>query len=437
MEGGTSARSKLSSVTRYMLAGFIVIVTLVGGVGVWAAQTEIAGAVIASGLVVVESNVKKVQHPTGGVVGEIYVKDGDLVRAGDLLLRLDETVTRANLQMIVKQLDELIVREARLKAERDAAKSVVFPTSLDDRRETPPIQEMFNGEQSLFESRRDSREGQKAQLRERVVQLDQEFAGVSGQIAAKAREIDLIGKQLKDLETLEEKQLVTTATMVALRREAARLEGEHGQLTAAAAQTRGKVTEINLQILRIDQDMRTEVVKELRETQSRLNEFFERKVAAEDQLRRVELRAPQSGKVHQLSVHTVGGVINPSEPAMLIVPDSDKLIVEAKIAPQDIDQVLHSHTARIRFAAFNQRTTPELDGNIRSVAADLTQDPRSGDSYYTARVDISDQELARLEGNKLVPGMPAEVLIKTHDRTALSYFTKPLQDQIVRAFRER
>jgi HlyD family secretion protein len=427
----------LSGVTRYMLAGFVAIVTLVGGVGVWAAQTEIAGAVIASGLVVVESNVKKVQHPTGGVVGEIYVKDGDVVRAGDLLLRLDETVTRANLQMITKQLDELVVREVRLKAERDGVKSVEFPGSLNARKDTPTIREIFSGERNLFESRRDSREGQKAQLRERITQLDQEFAGVSGQVAAKTREIDLIGKQLKDLETLEEKQLVTAATMVALRREAARLEGEHGQLTAAAAQTRGKVTEINLQILRIDQDMRTEVVKELGETQSRQSEFFERKVAAEDQLKRVELRAPQSGKVHQLSVHTVGGVVNPSEPAMLIVPDSDKLVVEAKINPQDIDQVLQSRTARIRFAAFNQRTTPELDGEIGSIAADLTQDPRSGDSYYTARINIPVAELARLEGNKLVPGMPAEVLIKTHERTALSYFIKPLQDQIARAFRER
>jgi HlyD family secretion protein len=308
---------------------------------------------------------------------------------------------------------------------------------LNARKDTPTIREIFSGERNLFESRRDSREGQKAQLRERITQLDQEFAGVSGQVAAKTREIDLIGKQLKDLETLEEKQLVTAATMVALRREAARLEGEHGQLTAAAAQTRGKVTEINLQILRIDQDMRTEVVKELGETQSRQSEFFERKVAAEDQLKRVELRAPQSGKVHQLSVHTVGGVVNPSEPAMLIVPDSDKLVVEAKINPQDIDQVLQSRAARIRFAAFNQRTTPELDGEIGSIAADLTQDPRSGDSYYTARINIPVAELARLEGNKLVPGMPAEVLIKTHERTALSYFIKPLQDQIARAFRER
>ena len=267
--------------------------------------------------------------------------------------------------------------------------------------------------------------------------LDQEFAGVSGQIDAKSREIQLIGKQVVDLETLEEKKLVTAGTMVALRREAARLEGEYGQLKASAAQTRGKVTEIELQILRIDQDMRTEVVKELRENQSRTAEYGERRIAAEDQLKRIELRAPQSGTVHQLAVHTVGGVINGGEPVLYIVPDSDKLVVEAKIAPHDIDQVLESRTAMLRFAAFNQRTTPELVGTIRSIAADLTQDARSGESFYTAHIELPEAESAKLEGRKLVPGMPAEVHIKTHDRTALSFLVKPLQDQFARAFRER
>jgi HlyD family secretion protein len=428
---------KLSDVRNYMLAGFAVIIFLVGGVGVWAAQTEISGAVIASGVVVVETNIKKVQHPTGGIVGEIRVKNGDVVQAGDLLLRLDETVTRANLAMVSNQLDELMVREQRLKAERDDASEVPFPAALLPRRDKPEIEEIFAGERSLFQSRRESRLGQKAQLRERVSQLDQEFAGVSGQIDAKAREIQLIGKQVVDLETLEEKKLVTAGTMVALRREAARLEGEYGQLKAAAAQTRGKVTEIELQVLRIDQDMRTEVVKELRENQSRTAEYVERRIAAEDQLKRIELRAPQSGTVHQLAVHTVGGVINGGEPVLFIVPDSDKLVVEAKIAPHDIDQVLESRTAMLRFAAFNQRTTPELVGTIRSIAADLTQDARSGESYYTARIELPEAESAKLEGRKLVPGMPAEVHIKTHDRTALSFLMKPLQDQLARAFRER
>lgn len=430
-------RRDLGSVWRYLLAGFVIIVGLVGGVGVWAAQTEISGAVIALGTVVVESSIKKVQHPTGGVVGEIHVKNGDFVQAGDLLLRLDETVTRASLQMVAKQLDELAVREARLVAERDDANAVPAPPALSDRQSDAAIGEILGGERSLFESRRNSRQGQKSQLRERIAQLDQEFAGISGQLDAKAREIQLIGKQLRDLETLEEKKLVTAATMVALRRESARLEGEYAQLKAAAAQTRGRVSEIELQILRIDQDMRTEVVKELRECQSKIAEFTERRVAAEDQLKRVDLRAPQSGTVHQLAVHTVGGVINGGEAVMFIVPDSDKLVVEAKIAPHDIDQVLGGRQVMLRFAAFNQRTTPELVGEIVSISADLAEDPRTGENYYTGRISVPDEEMSKLDGGKLVPGMPAEVHIKTRDRTALSFLVKPFQDQVARAFRER
>ncbi len=220
-----SKSGELARVGHYILAGLAIIIALFAGVGFWAAKTEISGAVIAQGTVVVESSVKKVQHPTGGIVGEIHVKNGDFVGAGDLLLRLDETVTRANLQMISKQLDELAVREARLKAERDGASEIAVPPELLARQSEQGIEEIIKGERSLFESRRNSTDGQKAQLRERIMQLDQEFSGISGQIEAKGREIGLIGKQLEDLETLEAKRLVTAGTMVALRREAARIEG--------------------------------------------------------------------------------------------------------------------------------------------------------------------------------------------------------------------
>ncbi len=290
---------------------------------------------------------------------------------------------------------------------------------------------------TFFRSRRESREGQKAQLKERIAQLNEEFSGVSGQITAKAREIELIGEELKSLEHLEAQQLVTSSKMVSLRREAARLEGERGQLRASAAQAKGKIAEIELQILHIDQEFRSELLQELTENQSKQATLVERRIAAEDQLKRVEIRAPQSGIVHQLAAHTVGGVVNPGEPVMLIVPEGDKLVIEAKIAPHDIDQVLQSQTATIRFAAFNQRTTPEINGLIRSVAADLTQDARSGESFFTVRIEIPEAELARLENSRLVPGMPAEVHIRTQDRTALSYLLKPLQDQIAKAFRER
>ncbi len=407
--GAVSANARIHG---YMIGGFVVVFLLIGGFGVWAARTELAGAVIAGGVVVVDSSVKKVQHPTGGVVGEILVKNGAKVRAGDLVLRLDETVTRANLQMVSKQLDELMIREARLKAERDSLPEYALPAVLAGREDEPAIVEISNGEKSLFQSRKDTREGQKAQLRERVAQLGEEYAGVTAQITSKSKEIELIGRELKSLEGLEEQRLVTTAKMMALRREAARLEGEHGQLRAAAAQAKGKSAEIELQILRIDQEFRTDLVQELRENQSKQAELVERRVSAEDQLKRVDIRAPQSGTIHQLAAHTVGGVINPGEPIMLVVPEDDKLVIEARIAPHDIEQVLQSHDALIRFSAFNQRTTPEIKGLIRSVSADLTQDQRTGESYFLSRIEIPDAELERLgEHNKLVPGMPADVQI--------------------------
>lgn len=425
------------SVAGYMLAGVAVTVLMVGGLGGWAATTEISGAIVAPGTVVVETNVKKVQHPTGGVVGEILVKNGMKVKAGDLLLLLDETVTRANLSMVTKQLDELLVRETRLKAERDDANFFETPDVLLPRVDEPQVQDILSGEQSLFKSRRESQSGQKAQLQERIAQLDQEFEGITAQFDAKGREIELIAKELSGLAELEAKQLVTTTKVAALKREQARLQGEQGQYKASAAQTKGKVAEIGLQIVRLDQELKTEVVKELREIQSKQAEYNERKIAADDQLRRVEIRAPQSGLVHQLSVFTVGGVVNPGDPIMLIVPEGDRLVVEARIGPQDIDQVFIGQTAMVRFAAFDQRSTPEVKADVIGISADLTRDPNTGEPYFLSRVAITEQEILRLGANKLMPGMPADVQIRTQDRTALSYLLKPLEDQINKAFRER
>lgn len=427
-----------ASVNRYMLGGLIVVFSLFGGIGVWAARTNLSGAVLAGGLVVVDSNVKKVQHPTGGVVGEIMVKNGQSVKAGDLLMRLDETVTRANLRMVADQLDELAVRSARLRAERDGLKDIPVPDILANREDEEKLSAIMKDERKLFDSRRDMREGQKAQLRERISQLKEEIEGISGQIESKGREIQLIGQELAGLETLEEKRLVPTSKMVALRREAARLEGERGQLQAEAAKAKGKITETELQILSIDQDFVTELMKELRDNQAKEAEFSQKKVAAEDQLKRVDIRAPQSGLVHQLQVHTVGGVINPAEPVMMIVPEGDQLVIEARIAPHDIDQVLISdRSALVRFSAFSQRTTPELVGHVKSISPDLTMDQKTGESYFVARIEIPETEIVKLGEKKLVPGMPADVQIKTQDRTALSYLLKPMTDQISKAFRER
>lgn len=430
-------RSPKDEIRPYVLGGFAVVFLLIGGAAVWAATTEIAGAVLAQGTVVVESNVKKVQHPTGGVVSEILVHDGDKVKPGDLLLRIDETVARANLQIVTQQIDELEAREARLKAERDGADTVTPPARLGRRMSEAGVREILRGETSLFKSRRDTRAGQKAQLRERIAQYEEQIIGTLGQIAAKSKEVGLINQELTGLEQLKAKQLVTTNRLNVLRREAARLEGERAQLKAELAKTKGKITEIGLEILRIDQEFSTDLIKDLRETQSKKAELIERRVTAEDQLNRVDIRAPRSGIVNQLSAHTVGGVVNPAETIMLIVPEDDRLVVEAKVAPSDISQLHQQQTALIRFSAFNQRVTPQIEGIVNRISADVTIDPQRGSSYYVVRVEIREAELRKLGDEKLLPGMPVEVQIRTQDRTALSYLVKPLQDQIAKAWRER
>lgn len=426
-----------ANVSRYVAAGLSIVFLLFGVLGVWAATTSISGAVVSAGLVVVESNVKKVQHPTGGIVGEILVRNGSQVKAGDLLIRLDETLTRTNSQMIAKQLDQLEMREARLKAERDDASVIKVPDGLAQRASEPNVAEIIHGEDSMFRSRRTSRDGQIAQLKERMGQLGDEARGIAAQMEAKSREIGLIADELNGLAGLEAKQLVTTSKIAALKREKARLEGELGQYEAGLAQTNGRKTEVSLQIARLDQDLKTDVVKELREAQTKIAELTERKIAAEDQLRRVDIRAPQDGTVHQLAVFTVGGVVEPGEPIMLIVPHNDRLLVEARIKPSDIDQVHTGRPARLRFGTFDQQTTPQIGAEVIGISPDLSRDPATGETYFTARMAIPEAEVQKLGSNKLQPGMPVEVHITTQERTALSYLVKPIADQVNRSFRER
>jgi HlyD family secretion protein len=422
-----------------LLAGLASVALLVLGGGIWAVTATLSGAVLASGTVVVDSNVKKVQHATGGTVGEIFVNDGDRVERGALVLRLDETVVRANLQIITKQLDEIAVRKMRLAAERDGAQALTLPALLESRAGEREISALVSAERKLFESRHEARMGQKAQLRERIAQLRQEVDGLAAQQWAKGRELDLIGKELDGAETLWARNLMPITKLTGLQRDAARMDGERAQLRAQQAQTAGRISEIELQIIQLDQDLRAEVMKDLREVTAKEAELVERRVAAEDQLRHVEIRAPQSGLVHQLSVHTVGGVIAQGETLMLIIPEQDALVVEAKVAPQDIDHVRPGQPAYIRFTAFDQRTTPEFEGQVTRISADLTKDQQTGVTYYVARLTLNPAgaESGDASRLRLMPGMPAEVHIRTVERTALSYFLKPLRDQFARAFTER
>jgi HlyD family secretion protein len=425
------------SIRRHVLAGITVVLVLAVGVGGWASHAEISGAVIAGGSVVVDSNVKKVQHPTGGVVGEVRVRDGDRVKAGDVVVRLDETITRANLAIVTKGLTELMARKARLEAERDRAESMTIPKELAARMDDPEVAEVLASERKLFDLRRSARAGQKSQLQQRVGQLEEEIIGLTAQQNAKAQEVELIKRELAGVKELWEKKLVQMNRLTALEREATRLDGDRGQLIASAAQAKGKIAEIQLQIIQIDQDVSSEVAKELRDIDGKIGEFIERKVTAEDQLKRIDIRAPQDGVVFQSNVHTVGGVISAGDPIMLIVPEADNLMVEARVDPKDIDQLQLGQRVVLRFSNFSQRTTPEINGTLNRIAADTATDQRTGQSFYIIRIAMPPTEVARIGDLKLSPGMPVEAFVQTGERTMVSFLMKPLTDQLMRAFRER
>jgi HlyD family secretion protein len=435
----TEEMDPVRSIRRLNIIGFVAIALFLGGAGGWATTSQLSGAVIAPGNLVVESNVKKVQHPTGGVVGEILVQEGNRVEAGQVVMRLDDTVTRATLGVVRSQLDELGSRAARLMAERDGADTINFPDDLLRRVETETgVAAAVGGEEKLFQSRRTARDGQRAQLRERISQSQEEITGLVAQQQAKESEIKFIEEELVGVAKLYQQNLVNIQRYMALNREQARLQGERGQFIATIARAKAKISETELQIFQLDQDFRTEVLRDLREAQGKIAELRERKTAAEDQLKRVDIRSPQTGIVHQLSTHTVGGVISPGEIVMQIVPVSDQLVVEAKVAPQDIDQVAVAAPATVRIMAGNQRTMTDLFAKVTQIAPDLTREKEQPNvAYYLVRTAIPEEELAKVHDFKLLPGMPTEIFIQTRERTPLEYLLKPLREQISRTFRER
>lgn len=422
---------------RLAVSGAAALFLVAGTVGVWAVATTMSGAVVAQGSFVVDGNVKKVQHPTGGIVGALNVREGDLVAKDAVLIRLDETVTRANLQVISKQIDEFSARRARLMAERDGKPALHIPADLAARMSETAVEETVQGEITLFEARRTARQGQKSQLGKRMSQLRDEIVGLRAQREGRDRQQALIEEELVGVRGLYTKNLVALTRKNSLEREAANLVGQVGQIMSTIAQTEGKIAETELQVIQVDDALREEVMKDLRETQSRIAELSERRVAAEDQLNRVEIRAPISGYVHQLAVHTIGGVISPAEPAMLIVPQGDALQVEAKVMPQDIDQISVGRPARIKVHAFNQRTTPELAGTVSRIGADVSKDTQSGATFYTVRVSLDEGESVRLGSSHVTAGMVADVFLTTEDRSPMDFLLKPLRDQVAKAFRER
>jgi len=427
------AASPEKGARRAVVTGLVVVLGLVGTIGAWASLADIEGAIIAQGTVVVDSNARRVQHQEGGIVQELNARNGDRVDAGQILIRLDDTTVRAGLFIVERQLVDLTAREARLRAEmegRDEVTTPVWPlrSDLEEQRRT-----VLQGEQALLVARRTSQRARVNQLGERRVQIGQLIEGLEAQQSAKQQEVTLIDRELSGLRSLFERNMVPITRVVALERERTRILGERGQLMAEIARSRGQISEIEIQIAELEERYRSEVLSELRQTESRIVEFQERRVASEDRLRRLEIRSPIAGTIHESEVHTIGGVVAQGQTLMLVVPEGDQLVVEARISPADIDQLSPNQAGFVRLSAFNQRTTPEFRATVHRISPDLHTDNRTGIQYYTARLRL---ERAAFEGRSVMPGMPVEAFFRTEARTVLTYFLKPLTDNMNRMLRE-
>lgn len=422
--------------SRYVLTGLIAVATLVLGLGGWSVLASISGAVIATGVVIVEGQPKTIQHLDGGLVGAILVKDGDTVKAGDVLVRLDDTMVQTNYVITQNRLYEAYAQQERLIAERDDQEKPNIPVAFENLTTDADEWQIFQDHLNLFQARENTRKGQVKQLKKRITQSGNEITGLRGLRKSKKQQVGFINQELTGLRSLYEKGHATLPRLLALEREAAELEGEISELGANIARVQNQIGEAELQILQVEQDYRERALSELSETNSSISELSEQSIAYQEQLVRVEIKAPVSGIIHSSSVFTVGGVVSPAEPLMQIVPFNERLIVEAQVDPQNVDQVYSGQPAVVKFPAFNQKVTPELNGYVLKVSPDRLQDPQTGVPYYQGIIEIPEEELARLNTAKLVAGMPAEVYIQTGDRSALTYLIKPLMDQLDRAFRE-
>ena len=418
-----------------VFAGVTLGLFLFVGAGGWAATAQLTGAVIAPGMVKVDQNMKSIQHRDGGIVSEIAVKEGDFVEKGQIMLRLDDAQTRAELSIVRTQLVELMARQARLMAERDNLDAIILSPELAPRLDD--FQHVFFGENRLFEGNRQNRQSQKGQLELGIDQLGEEIRGLESQRNSKVDEIALVKVEHDKIKGLTDKRLIETSRKYIIDREMAKLVGEKGEVEASIARAKAKMSEIRIQIIAIDETARTEAQRELSSIEPKLSELRERRVAIEDRLARTDIRAPLSGTVNELAIHTIGGVISPAEKLVTLVPADAALKIEAKLSPTDIDQVFVGQPAKLRFSAFNQRTTPELHGSVAYVSAATSSDPSSGQVYYLADVVVPADELEKLGDAKLLPGMPVEVFVSTEERTAMSFLSKPLADQFNRAFREQ
>ena len=422
----------------FVILGYATLAVLVLGLGGWGVYARIAGAVIASGTIEVSGNRQVVQHPTGGVVTEILARDGDLVQKGDVILRLEGDVQRAEFRTVEGQYFELLARQNRLEALRDGKADITFDPELVERARTDKsIADLLVAQQGQFESSLDTLTKEQSQLDERSAQIRKQIDGLDFQLAATREQVDLTAQELAAQEKLMAQGLTQLTRVLSLRRDLAQLKGTQGAAAASIAENQARITEIDLEKLKLVNKQRDDSIAEMREIEFREIELRSRREALSDEIARLDIRAPVSGVVYGSTADTLRGVVRAAEPILYLVPQNVDLIVRAKVEASKIDQVHAGQLATLHFSAFDSRTTPVVAGKVSRVSADIFIDEHTGAPYYRADVAIDDEVLAELEGRRLVPGMPVEAFISTEDRSALSYFVKPMEDYFTRAFRER
>lgn len=419
---------------RRLLFGTLAIALLVVFTCGFAASVPISGAVIAAGVVALEGHVKTVQHSDGGIVARLFVSNGDFVEQGHVLIKLDETQLRSQLGVVRSQLLQLYGRQARLVAQSDPGAALEFPDKLFADADGRAI---VNGETRLYRSLLSSLTGRRSQLEERIKQLAEEVRGLRAQLEAKSRELELVKHEVQRVDALYQRKLLPVTRALAAKRDRARIAGEHGALRARIASVNGQINETRLQILSLEEEARTRAQSDLRDVDAKISELDERRVAAQDALERMEIRAPAAGIVHDLKVHTVGGVITKAEPLMTIVPSHDGLVVDAVVARHDIDQVRVGQHVKLRFPALNHRTVASVDGSVVKLSPATRTDQRTGVPHFVARVAPSPEALRLLGDMRVLPGTNVDVFIETEARTVLAYLLEPITDNWNRALRER
>ncbi|MFN3825319.1 MAG: HlyD family type I secretion periplasmic adaptor subunit [Pseudorhodobacter sp.] len=416
--------------------GWLTLLVLVGGFGLWSVATNISGAIIASGRIEVEQNRQIVQHPDGGVVAEILVSEGGTVAAGDILLRLDGSLVRSELGIVEGQLSEVRARRARLEAERDDLAEMTIPADLlEFAKDSPDTAEQLEGQRRLFLARLETLARTLDRLEQRKLQTGSQIGGIEAQSRALTEQLGFIGQELTDQQSLLEKGLAQATRVLALQREQSRLSGQVGELIAARAQAEGALIEIDLQMLGLSAQRREEANTQLRESGSAELQLVQRQRALAEQVARLDIRAPAAGTVLGLQVTTPRAVIRPADPVAFIIPQDRPLIIAAQVAPIHIDEVRVGQPVKLMFPTFSSRTTPELAGTVVLVSADALTDQATGATYYRAEIVLDPQEAERL-GHPLLPGMPVDAFIQTGARTPLAYLVKPFTDYFLHAFRE-